>query len=62
MNAFEDAENSNNFNFFLYIKSYIPKFIDIDENKFLKILHIYMKTSFMLNLKFTLKKFLVLIH
>ena len=33
MNAFEDAENSNNFNFFLYIKSYIPKFIDIDENK-----------------------------
>ena len=33
LNTYEDKENSNNFNFSLYIKSYIPKFIDIDENK-----------------------------
>ena len=40
----EDNENTNNFNFSLYIKSY-TQFNDISENKILKILHIYMKIS-----------------
>ena len=33
LNTYEDKENTNNFNFFSYIKSYIPQFIDIGENK-----------------------------
>ena len=33
LNTYEDKENTNNFNFFLYIKSYIPQFNDIGENK-----------------------------
>ena len=33
LNTYEDTENTNNFNFSLYIKSYIPQFNDISENK-----------------------------
>lgn len=33
LNTFQDKDNTNNFNFFLYVKSFIPQFHDKGENK-----------------------------